>query len=260
MPSYITQTTPEIAEAIMLQGYCTIGRALTVSALVQSKTELVQIEEYYMNTTNYFAHIINQETRFMIHKLQFESCPTVHKLIYAHPIIERIAEMTGDDLICTSCTYAHCKPGYLGIPLHTDYDPYASNPYRPSNPVALRVLFYLDDLTSEKAPLRLIPRSHLSLHKSRHHDVEIIEKVVDEIEITCPAGTAIIINTKLFHGVGPNKTNDGRRVLAITLRPRWAGPLHSIAEYSDAQLTSLSDELRPFFTRLNLSKTRRVYT
>ena len=33
-----------------------------------------------------------------------------------------------------------------------------------SSPVLMRVLYYLDDLTPECSPFKVVPRSHLSLH------------------------------------------------------------------------------------------------
>jgi len=61
-----------------------------------------------------------------------------------------------------------------------------------------------------------------------------------------------MFNPRMFHGVGPNLTQEGRRVLAITYRPRWAKPLRDVEEHSSNDLSKLSFELRPFFQ--NLSK------
>ena len=50
--------------------------------------------------------------------------------------------------------------------MHTDGQSHGSNlfGYEGSCPRLLRVLYYLDELTAERAPFRLIPRSHLSFH------------------------------------------------------------------------------------------------
>jgi ectoine hydroxylase-related dioxygenase (phytanoyl-CoA dioxygenase family) len=186
----------------------------------------------------------------MLHQLQFEACATVHELIGSGNALAAVAAATGDRLVCTGATYAHCKPGYAAIPLHTDHDPYDTQPYRPSNPIALRVLHYLDDLTPERAPLRVIPRSHLRLHRRWRYD-QRLDRHDEEVTVTCRAGDAVIINARLFHAVGPNLTGSSRRVVAITYRPAWAGPVQPIAEHDPAHLERLPPDLVPLFANLN---------
>ena len=115
----------------------------------------------------------------------------------------------------------------------------------------LEFLYYLDDIEPQKSPLRLLPYSHTSLNKNRTYNLEFDEDLEDEIQFTCKAGTAVMFNTKMFHGVKPNKTKMNRRVLALTYRPRFSKPLNHVEEYTDIKLSTLSNELRPYFENIN---------
>lgn len=243
----------ELIHQLEVVGYCVLENAIDPEALEKIRQEMNEIENACTEPgiDNGNRVIKYDDVRFMIHNLQFEECQTLHSLITDGPGKHILTEATNDNLVCTGATYAHCKPGYPGIPMHTDYDPYGSNVYRPSNPVSVRILHYLDDLNAEKAPLRLLPYSHVSLHKSRMPDIEFKEKVESEIQVVCKAGTAVMFNPKMFHGVGPNNTQDSRRVIALTYRPRWAKPLREVEEHTSENLAKLSKELKPFFENLN---------
>lgn len=67
----------------------------------------------------------------------------------------------------------------------------------------MRVLYYLDTLTVERAPFRLIPRSHLSFHADASPYVRY-KLHPEEITLIVPAGSAVLIPSLLFHGSHPN--------------------------------------------------------
>ena len=238
-----------LEQGLESQGYGVWPQALDASTLAALSEELQHLEATGSPRDPRTALV--DASRFMQHQLQFEACPAVHRLIVCGPGARAVGHITGDTLVCTGATYAHCRPGHRGIALHTDYDPYAGNVYRPSNPIALRVLYYLDALTHERAPLRVLPESHLRLHQSWRYDRSFHELQPGEISVSCEAGDAVIINTKLFHGVGPNLSQSGRRVVAITYRPRWAAPLQAVPEHAAQRLAQLPPQLRALFEDLN---------
>jgi ectoine hydroxylase-related dioxygenase (phytanoyl-CoA dioxygenase family) len=243
----------QMVSALERQGYCVLPHALSPDRLKAIRDELSAIEATVsLDPDSRGASVKMSDTRFLLHNLQFEACPTVHELIRNGVGKALCSRATGDELVCIGATYAHAKPGNVGIPLHTDFDPYGTDMYRPSNPVSVRVLHYLDDLTLEKAPLKLLPFSHVSLRKELSPDKRFEQGVVEgEVTFECPAGTAVMFNPRMFHGVGPNLTNEGRRVLAITYRPRWAKPLARVEEHSEIDLSKISLDLRGYFQGLN---------
>ena len=100
-----------------------------------------------------------------IKQLQWHS-RAVAELV-GHPvIIDFLNDLMGPEIVFTRGFYQKSLSGCPGISLHTDGQPHGSNlfGYEGSCPRLLRVLYYLDDLTPERAPFRLIPRSHISFH------------------------------------------------------------------------------------------------
>ena len=69
--------------------------------------------------------------------------------------------------------------------------------------------------------------------------------------VTCPAGSAVVINQKVFHGNYPNYSDSVRRMLAIAYRPAWAGPIATVPDYDLQKVATLKPEVRRFFGSLN---------
>ena len=69
--------------------------------------------------------------------------------------------------------------------------------------------------------------------------------------VTCSAGSAVVINQKVFHGNFPNHSDRLRRMLAIAYRPVWAGPVSDIGPWNEKDLQTLPDDIRPLFTNRN---------
>ena len=112
------------------------------------------------------------------------------------------------------------------------------------------MLFYLDDLTPERAPFKVIPKSHLSLHRDGNpynrylaHDGERM--------VNCPAGSAVLINQKVFHGNYPNHSDSRRRLLAYAYRPTWAGPIGEIDEWDTDKVAAMPPEVQALMGSLN---------
>ncbi|HVX61017.1 MAG TPA: hypothetical protein VHC19_10460, partial [Pirellulales bacterium] len=76
----------------------------------------------------------------------------------------------------------------------------------------------------------------------------------DEVMVTCRAGSAAIINQKVFHANYPNYSNEDRRLLAIAYRPAWAGPIGEVPEHAPEQVAGLPAKVRRYFQSLNTRK------
>ena len=176
----------------------------------------------------------------------------VLELVAQSKIISFLDKLFGDDFICTSTLYAESHPGHPGIALHTDAQPYGSEIFgmQASAPILVRVLFYLDDLTLEKSPFRVIPHSHLSLHKDANPYTRY-EAHPDQEVITCKAGTVVVINQKIFHGSLPNISHTSRALLAFAYRPAWASPIAKIDEWPKDKIQNIPAHLGTYFKSLN---------
>jgi hypothetical protein len=69
--------------------------------------------------------------------------------------------------------------------------------------------------------------------------------------LTCKAGSAAIINQKVFHANYPNHSNEDRRLLAIAYRPAWAGPINDVPEYDPKKVEKLPSNVMPLFKSPN---------
>ena len=149
----------------------------------------------------------------------------VTELIAHPPVIEFLRAALGPDLVFMHAHYAISAPGHPGMNLHTDSHPYGTSDwgYAFSAPRQVRVLYYLDDLTPDVAPLRVIPRSHLSMHPDAN-PYKRYPSHPDEVVVTAPAGTAVVINLALFHANGPNTGSRAREMIALVLPPRLVRP------------------------------------
>jgi hypothetical protein len=184
--------------------------------------------------------------------VQWTESPHTIDLIANPPITTFLSELLGDELICTSAAYGLSRPGHPGIAIHTDAQPYGSEIFgvQASSPCLVRVLYYLDELTPLRSPLKVIPRSHLSLHADANPYNRYLAHE-DEVMLTCKAGSAAIINQKVFHANYPNHSNEDRRMLAIAYRPAWAGPINDVPEYDPKKVEKLPSNVMPLFKSPN---------
>lgn len=228
---------------IECNGYTVFQQLIPKETIVTIKKELAPVE---------FTPADYSDKQLVNKNFHWGNCPLSRELI-ANPVItEFLDQLLGDQLICTSVMYTKALPGHPGIVLHTDSQPYGSEIFgiHASAPVLVRVLYYLDDLTSEKSPLRVIPNSHLSMHKDAN-PYNRYESHPDEMAIRCQAGSAVIINQKVFHGNGPNTSDESREMVAIAYRPAWAGPIAEVEDWPEHKVAGLPPHIRQYFGSLN---------
>jgi ectoine hydroxylase-related dioxygenase (phytanoyl-CoA dioxygenase family) len=209
------------------------------------------------------AELARLPTRGTDYSENQRSCPDVHwtdspnaiDLIALPAMIEFLETLFGDEVICTSCIYALSRPGHPGIALHTDAQPYGSAIFgmQASAPRLVRVLYYLDDLTPERSPFKVIPHSHLSLHADANPYKRYLEHP-EEVMVTCKAGSAAVINQCVFHANFPNRSQEDRGMLAIAYRPAWAGPVAEVPDWDPEKVARLPPHVRRFFKSLNTRK------
>ena len=148
--------------------------------------------------------------------------------------------------------YITSGPGVPGLALHSDYQPFGSEPkgWEESSPATLRVLIYLDDLTLDKAPFTIVPRSHLSVHEVANPYVRY-DHHPDMKTITLNAGDAIVFNVKAFHGTHPHLGNQTRGMLEFAYRPAWARCAGPVKEWDDADVANAPAAAKPLLKPRN---------
>ena len=236
-------TRPEQIRSIELDGFVVIPDALSPDTIEAIRSELDRLPT---RAVDYSPH---QRGCSDVH---WTDSPTAIETIGNPVVVEFLTDLFGDDLICTSCNLSVSEPGHPGIAIHTDAQPYGSKIFglQSSSPILARVLYYLDDLTSDRSPFKVIPRSHLSMHRDANPYHRYLSHP-GEVMVTCRAGSAAIINQKVFHGNYPNYSDRARRMFAVAYRPAWAGPIGEVEERDPEQVATLPQNIQSFFRSLN---------
>ena len=171
----------------------------------------------------------------------------VSDLIAYPPTIEFLKVLFGDEIVMMSYDYARSEPGHPGISLHCDGQPWGSHIFAAEYtcPKLIRVLYYLDDLTPEVSPFKVIPRSHLSYHNEANPYLRY-ETHPEEVMVTCRAGSILLIDNCVFHGNFANTGTYARDALQLSYRPSWAGPMDDVEPWDPEEVAKLPPVVQAF--------------
>lgn len=236
-------TRPQQIRHLEVEGYVVLPRILPPDLVAQLKAELAEAEMWH---TSYST----SQTRSVVQP-QWVS-RTVAELIGFPPMIEFLQQLMGPDIVFTRGFFQRTLPGSPGISMHTDGQPHGSNlfGFEGSCPRLLRVLYYLDDLTEDRAPFRLIPRSHLSFHAEASPYTRY-KWHPEEVTLIVPAGSAVLVPSMLLHGSHANHDSQARELLQFGYRPAWAGPIQPVEEWDEELVRDAPAAARPFLQSLN---------
>ena len=200
-------TTGERIRYLELEGYLVLPDLLEPEQVGAIGAELAALP---LTATDYSPHKKTADD------LLGHDLPKTLEAIALPPAVAFLERLFGDEVLFASISYQLCEPGHPGIAIHTDSLPYGTHTGSlASSPVLMRVLYYLDDLTPECSPFKVVPRSHLSVHADANPYNRFLRHE-EEVMVTCTAGSAVVINQKVFHGNFPNFS---------PLRPAHAGDL-----------------------------------
>lgn len=223
---------------IEVEGYLVLPDLLSAAQVAQLKRETATFETQGTDYSVYQQYRPN---------VQFHG-GEVTKLSAHPPTMAFLKNLMGDDIILMSYHYARSEPGHPGISLHADGQPYGSEifGFEGSCPWLVRVLYYLDDLTPDVSPFRVVPRSQLSMHPDGNPYLRY-KSHPEEVMVPAKAGSAVLINHRVFHGNFPNTGSRSRELLAIGYRPGWAGPIQPVDPWDAAEVAKLPADVQWVF-------------
>lgn len=242
---FTSLTRPQQIRHLEVEGYVVLPDMLDAEHIARLKSELVDFPMTHKSYSEYQKVGTSQPQWFS---------GEVAQLIGHPPMIKFLSEMFGPDIIFTRGFYQRTTPGSPGISMHTDGQPYGSSifDYEGSSPKLLRVLYYLDDLIPERAPFRVIPRTHISFHAQANPYVRY-KSHPEEITLCVKAGSAVIIPINLFHGTHPNTDANNRELIQFGYRPAWAGPIKPMEEWDPELVAAAPEVSKPYLQSLNTS-------
>jgi ectoine hydroxylase-related dioxygenase (phytanoyl-CoA dioxygenase family)/putative sterol carrier protein len=125
------------------------------------------------------------------------------------PLIDAfVPDRLGDHYIVFSYSANIAGPG--GTPQILHYDQISVQPPIPDVMVGLNIAFFLDDVTDANGGTRIVPCSG-----QRGMAPDDPFSIEDTIAAEGPAGTALIWDSRVWHGTGPNRTDGLRHVILL---------------------------------------------
>ena len=238
-------STGERIRQIEVEGYLVLPDLLSTEHIAMLKQETRTLETFAVD------YSVHQQVKPHI---EFTG-GAITELIAHPPTIAFLRRLFGEEIVFMSYGYARSEPGHPGISLHADGQPYGSKifGYEGSCPWLVRVLYYLDDLTEGVSPFRVVPHSQLSMHADANPYLRY-EAHPEEVHVPVRAGSAVLINHRVFHGNCPNTGQRSRELLAIAYRPGWAGPVAEVPLWNPEDVARLPDAIRPYFLDRNLRR------
>ncbi len=221
-------------QQLEVEGYVMLPDRLSDDDIRKLKEQAAQFE------TTAADYSVNQRGT---NAIQFAG-GAITELIAYPPTIEFLETLCGD-IVAMSYDYTRSEPGHPGISLHCDGQPWGSTifPGEYTCPKLIRVLYYLDDLTPEVSPFRVVPRTHLSFHNQANPYLRY-EEHPEEVMVTCKAGSVLLFNNNVFHGNYPNTGSYARASLQLSYRPVWAGPAEPVEPWDAGEVAKLSRAVR----------------
>ncbi|MGR8950476.1 MAG: phytanoyl-CoA dioxygenase family protein [Gammaproteobacteria bacterium] len=138
-------------------------------------------------------------------------------LIQDSVALEFVRHQLGDAFLISNFSANITEPGNAPMQLHADQG-YVPAPWPPM-PLACNVAWLLDDFTGENGGTRFVPNSHQLAHGPDP------DEIYDVIPIEAPAGTMMIMDGRLWHQTGENRTTDQSRAALFGYYVlRWIRP------------------------------------
>jgi hypothetical protein len=162
----------------------------------------------------------------------------VFKRIALCPAILEASHHVAGEIKLSSLNYRDPNPGAGAQRLHVDW----VARQRRTEPFGGCIGFlYLDDVTTDNGPARVVPGSHRVLNWPDAH-ADVNAKHPDEVYITAKAGWLAAVNLHVWHSGTENFSGARRRALNITYRrrtiPQFLDPRRFLSEKT---LSTLSD-------------------
>lgn len=189
-------------------GYCLLDQALSPAEVADYKARVDRLAK----GTGGVMNLIGRDEHFLE--------------LAQHPAALEFADyQLGPDFLLSGSNAIIQRPGAPAQRLHND-QAYAPPPW--AYPLTMNIVWMLDDFTEANGGTHLIPGSHL-WNVSTERGLRTFEEwLTDPVFITetgeshqglpeqpvaveGPAGTALIMDGRIWHNAGPNSTTDQRR-------------------------------------------------
>jgi ectoine hydroxylase-related dioxygenase (phytanoyl-CoA dioxygenase family) len=118
---------------------------------------------------------------------------------------------------------------------------------QPTTPFAIgvNVIFCLDDFTEANGATRVVPGSHIA---ERGLAPDNIYSSKGTVPAEAPAGSAILVESRVWHGTGANTSGDRRRAAIVLMQRSWTrGASNGVLAVHPSVLKKMSDRVKAMF-------------
>ena len=206
-----SEIAPQVAEAVMADGYAVIENVLDADRCASLVAEIDRIER-----DEPIGHGKNEFEGFQTKRIfnLIRLGPDFRELVIEPTVLSSIEAILGVDPLLSGTTSMHIGPGETPQLLHAD-DGMITLP-RPHHPTLITTLWALSDFTADNGGTQLCPGTHL--HPETPSPGEHHESVAAEM----PAGSVLVLHGSTWHGGGANVTADEHRYgLSIQYVAGW---------------------------------------
>ena len=230
-------------EAYWRDGFLVLDDALTSDQLASLRIDFSAWIEESRSHAEAYGTTLDNRGRFDIEPGHSAESPALRRV--ASPIevsdayleamrntraVDAAAQLIGPNVEFNNSKVNSKQPGAAThVKYHQDFS------FQPhSNEDLLAILYFLDDVTLQNGPLKVVPESHTGPLHDHWHD-GVFTGAVDTftadkahaaaVPCTGPAGSACLMHTRLLHGSAPNETNVPRTLFIAEYRSDDALPL-----------------------------------
>ena len=142
-------------------------------------------------------------------------------------LLNIIKVMLGNNLNISFTTAIVNEPGNERGPWHSDW-PFNQNtagcipaPY-PDTVMHITTIWMLSEFTIEGGGTLVVPGSHRSNNNpSGNNGIDTLKPYPTETQIVGDAGSVLVFDSRLWHAIALNQTDQSRVAMAVRYAPRW---------------------------------------
>ncbi|WP_293678287.1 phytanoyl-CoA dioxygenase family protein, partial [uncultured Phenylobacterium sp.] len=200
MTAVLTRDVEAARRDLDVFGYCLLQDALSAEEVARYKAAL----QAAAGSSGGVMNLIGRAPAFL-------------DLVQHAGALEFADYQLGPDFLLSGSNAIIQRPGAPAQRMHND-QAYVPPPW--NYPVTMNIVWMLDDFTAANGATRVVPKSHL-LNVETPNGIRSFEAWLgspiftaplgEPIAVEGPAGTALIMDGRIWHNAGPNSTTDQRR-------------------------------------------------
>lgn len=200
VPPRLTRSWDEAREDLQRAGYALVEGALDKEQLTALRRRVLEQAAAEQEIGRAAIGESSQRVWNLLNKGR-----VFHDLLL-HPLIENfVPAQLGEHALLQGCVASIALPGNASSIMH--YDQICVQPAVDIQ-IGLNILWFLDDVSADNGGTRVLPGSHLNdMAPDDLFDTE------NTVAAEGPAGTALLLDSRVWHAVGHNITDRPRHVL-----------------------------------------------